>query len=336
YGTFGETVALVASGHPAGSTAGFSVDPVTPPGASLLTVSTAGVAAGSSTITVTGTSNPSAIVDSASVGLTVYTAAPGAPTLTSPANGATGIGSKPTFVWAAVADATGYLLELDNDASFTTPFYSAGVAGTSHTLTTPLPRSQQVYWRVTPENPCGDGAATAPFSFTVDDALCWQPSLAIPDDPDVSDTRSIVGLSGVLTDLDLVLRATHTYVGDMIFRLVHVDTATTVTLIDRPGSCGNNDFDVLLNDEGTDGTVESACNASPPAVSGNRTPNNPLSAFDTQSISGSWRLECSDQAGQDTGTLQEWCLVPTGVVDGGLFSDDFEFGSSGRWSAIVD
>ena len=336
YGTFAETVSLVASGHPAGSTAGFSVDPVTPPGSSLLTVTTAGVAAGSSTITLTGTSSPGASVDSTSVGLTVYTAAPGASTLTSPANGATGIGSRPTFVWAAVADATGYLLELDNDASFTTPFYSAAVAGASHTLETPLPRGQLVYWRITPENSCGDGAATAPYSFTVDEALCWQPEMAIPDDPDVSDTRTAVGLSGNITDLDLVLRATHTWVGDMIFRLVHVDTATTVTVIDRPGSCSVDNFDVTLNDEGTDGPVESACNASPPAVSGNRTPNNPLSAFDTQSIGGSWRLECSDQAGQDTGTLLEWCLLPTGVVDGGLFSDDFEFGSSGRWSAIVD
>ncbi|MBZ0089278.1 MAG: proprotein convertase P-domain-containing protein, partial [Thermoanaerobaculia bacterium] len=66
----------------------------------------------------------------------------------------------------------------------------------------------------------------------------------------------------------------------------------------------------------------------------NRTPNNPLSAFDTQSIAGNWRLECSDQAGQDTGSVQEWCLLATGVVDSLLFADDFEFGSSGRWSAV--
>ena len=69
-------------------------------------------------------------------------------------------------------------------------------------------------------------------------------------------------------------------------------------------------------------------------LAGNRTPNNPLSAFDGQSIGGSWRLECADQAGQDTGNLQEWCLQATGVVDSLLFSDDFEFGSAGRWSAL--
>ncbi len=333
--TFAETVTLAATGNPAGTTVGFSANAQVPPFSSTMTVDVTGAAsAGTSNITVTGTSSPSAIVHSTLVGLTIYTVAPGAPTLTSPADGATQVGTKPTFVWSAVADATGYTLELDNDASFATPFYTVAVSGTSHTLPVALPRGLQTYWRVKAENPCGAGVASGDFDFTVSDALCWQPGLAIPDDPDVSDTQTVVGLSGNITDLDLVLRASHTWVGDMIFRLVHVDTATTVTVIDRPGSCSGDNFDVTLNDEGPDGTVESACNASPPAVSGNRTPNNPLSAFDTQSIGGSWRLECSDQAGQDTGNLQEWCLQATGVVNTLLFSDDFEFGSAGRWSAL--
>jgi hypothetical protein len=34
------------------------------------------------------------------------------------------------------------------------------------------------------------------------------------------------------------------------------------------------------------------------------------------------------------GILQEWCLQATGVVDSLLFADDYEFGSTGRWSAI--
>jgi hypothetical protein len=231
-----------------------------------------------------------------------------------------------------VADATGYTLELDNDAGFASPFYTVSLSGTSFALPVSLPRGAQVFWRVKAENPCGLGAPSGAFSFTTSDEICWQPNLTIPDDPDVSDTRSVSGFSGTITDLDLVLRATHTYVSDMVFRLVHVDTGTTVTVIDRPGTCGGDDFDVRLNDEGTDGTVESACNPSPPAVSGNRTPNNPLSAFDTQSFNGSWRLECSDQAAIDVGTVQEWCLEVTGVVDGLLFSDDFEFGSTGRWN----
>ena len=34
------------------------------------------------------------------------------------------------------------------------------------------------------------------------------------------------------------IQATHTWVGDLIFTLVHVDTGTTITVIDRPGYSG--------------------------------------------------------------------------------------------------
>jgi len=67
-------VTLAATGNPAGSTVGFSANPVTPPGTSTLTVGTAGVATGSSTITVTGTSSPSSIVHSTDVTLSVFAA----------------------------------------------------------------------------------------------------------------------------------------------------------------------------------------------------------------------------------------------------------------------
>jgi len=325
---------LSVTGCPA--TCGFSDDPVVAPDTdSVLTVSGLGaLSTGLYNFTVSAQDADS--LRDLPLALQIYATTPATPTPASPGNGATEVASKPTFMWAAVADANAYRLELDNDSSFATPYYSVETAGTSHALPISLPRGELVYWRVTALNSCGDGTASSSFSFTTSEALCWQPNLPIPDDPDVSDTRTVVGLSGNITDLDLILRATHTWVSDMIFRLVHVDTGTTVTVIDRPGTCSGDNFDVRLNDEGPDGTVESACNPTPPAVSGDRTPNNPLSAFDGQSISGSWRLECSDQAGQDTGNLQEWCLDATGVVNSLIFADDFEFGSAGRWSDIAD
>ncbi|MBP8242089.1 MAG: hypothetical protein KAX36_06910, partial [Thermoflexales bacterium] len=38
-------------------------------------------------------------------------------------------------------------------------------------------------------------------------------------------------------------------------------------------------------------------------------PNNPLSAFDGESIAGGWRFTASDNVGSDTGTLISWCLA---------------------------
>ena len=93
-------VTLSASGNPVGTTANFSVNPVTPPGASTLTIGNTGAAApGSYTINIDG--NASGNMHSTSVGLNVFTAAPGAPVLTAPANGATNVAAIPTFTWNA-------------------------------------------------------------------------------------------------------------------------------------------------------------------------------------------------------------------------------------------
>jgi subtilisin-like proprotein convertase family protein len=52
----------------------------------------------------------------------------------------------------------------------------------------------------------------------------------------------------------------------------------------------------------------------PPAIAGTFSPNNPLSAFDGESIAGTWTLTISDRASGDEGTLNAWCLLPTTLV----------------------
>ncbi|MBE2232105.1 MAG: S8 family serine peptidase, partial [Anaerolinea sp.] len=100
-------VTLSASGNPAGTTANFSVNPVTPAGSSTLTIGNTGAAApGSYTVTIDG--NASGNLDSTSVGLNVFSAAPAAPTLTGPANGALNVPAAPTFTWNAVPQAASY------------------------------------------------------------------------------------------------------------------------------------------------------------------------------------------------------------------------------------
>jgi len=178
YGAFGETVSLVPTGHPAGSTAGFSVDPVTPPGSSLLTITTAGVAAGSSTITVTGTSNPSALVDSVSVGLSVFTAAPAAATLLAPADGAIDQPRGPALSWSAVPNTVDYTVEVATDAGFTNIVRTQSVAGTSWAVSPQLGIDTDYHWRVTANNACGS-AVSGVFDFRT-----ANPSILLVDDDD--------------------------------------------------------------------------------------------------------------------------------------------------------
>lgn len=140
--------------------------------------------------------------------------------------------------------------------------------------------------------------------------------IAIPDGDPVGTTSTITipaGCGEVITDLDVMLDVTHTWVGDLIFTLEH--NGTPVTIVDRPGytgsgfGCSTDNFDnAILDDEGTGGAIEDQCTAdltSPP----NYTPQNPLSAFDGMDLAGTWTLTVSDNAGADIGTLESWSLI---------------------------
>src|SRR5690606_8649976 len=134
----------------------------------------------------------------------------------------------------------------------------------------------------------------------------------------VTDTF-VIADAGEIADLNISILAAHTWVGDLQFTLVHQDTGTSVMVIDRPGvpatvnGCSSDNINVLLDDEGVDGPVENQCAANP-ALFGNPTPNNPLSAFDGEDLSCTWLLTVRDNAGSDVGTLNTWCLAPSLAV----------------------
>ncbi|MBL1129252.1 MAG: hypothetical protein D8M54_12185, partial [Chloroflexi bacterium] len=130
---FTDNVTLSASGHPAGTTADFSVNPVTPPGSSVLTIGNTGAAAGGSyAISVVGVAPTS--THTTTVQLNLFDGAPGAPALLTPADGATNIPITPDFTWNAVSGAAAYTLELADDINFSNIIYTTTVPGTSHTL----------------------------------------------------------------------------------------------------------------------------------------------------------------------------------------------------------
>ena len=324
---FTTPVTLSASGNPVGSTTSFAPNPVTViPRYSTLTVNNLlGAATGNYTITVNGTG---VATDSTTVALNVVSAIPGATTLATPANGSLGVGLLPTLTWNAAANGASYLLELDDDPSFGSINYSTTVVGTSHTLTTSLANGTAYYWRVRPQNGCGLAVYTPTFSFITafggaTTTTCNQTDFAIPDNTPAGVNSNITNPgTETLVDLDVVITTTHSWVGDLIFTLTHVDTGSVVTVIDRPGNpattngCANNHINTRLSDEAA-ASVETQCAtstaATPPpyAINGTFIPNNPLSAFDGQSLSGTWQLNASDRAGGDTGTLTGWCLVAT-------------------------
>jgi hypothetical protein len=159
---YNSPVTLSASGNP--GTAGFGVNPVTPPGSSSMTIS--GAAAGIYNFNVVGTAaGPN--VKQVPVGLVVQPAAPGAATLLTPANSALNVPATPTFTWSPALDASSYSIQVATDAGFSNIVASAtGLVAPTWTSNVALNTSTTHYWRVTASNACGVGATSSVFSFT--------------------------------------------------------------------------------------------------------------------------------------------------------------------------
>ena len=173
---------------------------------------------------------------------------------------------------------------------------------------------------------CGIDAVNPDQNFSLEGTVgatsyCATPALAIPDSNPTGVTNDlIIADTGAITDLDVSVDVTHTWVGDLIFTLTHVDTGTTVSFFNRPGytgtgfGCSGDDASVTADDEGPDTPIENQCTTLP-AITGDAVGGDPpnaslLAAFDGEDLSGTWRITASDNAGGDTGTLNEWCITP--------------------------
>jgi hypothetical protein len=144
-------------------------------------------------VTITGTYNGA----SRTVSLTVNPGPPAAPTLVSPANGAT-VTQPVTFDWNDVAGAASYTIEIDNSSGFTAPLTFTQSVTVSQAAITGLP-AQQLFWRVRAVNSAGTaGAFSSSRSITVQTAS-GSPSLASVA---VSPT-SVVGGTGATATVTL-------------------------------------------------------------------------------------------------------------------------------------
>lgn len=167
--SFANPVALAASGNPAGTTSGVVPSPVTPPGASTLTIgNTGGLAFGSYVFSVNGTAtdSPGHSID---VGLDIFDMTPATPTPSLPADGALDQPLRPGFQWSAADQAMSYTIEIDDDPTFASPEISvSGISDTNYTPNTDLLSSATHYWRVSADNVCGTGMSSAVFSLTTE------------------------------------------------------------------------------------------------------------------------------------------------------------------------
>ena len=149
---------------------------------------------------------------------------------------------------------------------------------------------------------------------------------SIPDNnaPGASSTI-VVPDSFSITDITVTLNSlTHTWIGDLIATLTHVDTGTTVSLFNRigrvsaAGDASNFGGNYSFNDAFTGNIWAVAASGGSSFVipSGNYFPTGAgsstlvpmLTSLSGELSSGTWRLTISDNQQLDTGALGSWTL----------------------------
>jgi subtilisin-like proprotein convertase family protein len=115
-----------------------------------------------------------------------------------------------------------------------------------------------------------------------------------------SNLTLLSGLCDVVTDVNVSLNISHTWVGDLRVSLSHNSTGRTVQLYNI--DCGDNDNLIAVFDD--EAPVAASC---PP--NGTYQPAVPLTALDGINATGTWTLTVSDNATGDSGVLNSWGIT---------------------------
>jgi hypothetical protein len=166
---FSQPVSLTVASVPAGLLPSFSVNPVNPPGASVLNLDTSAGTAGSYNLVVSGAAIT--LTHSVTVGLELFSGLPSVPELLSPAAESRNIILRPTFTWQAVQGKL-YDIQIATDAAFTNIVASAsGLDTASFTPSADLPSNTVLYWHVRAANTCGNSDWSVALRFLTEASL---------------------------------------------------------------------------------------------------------------------------------------------------------------------
>ena len=325
---FSGTTGFTVTGAPVGAVVSITPNPINAVGVVNLQVSTTtSTLPGNYTMVITGTSGSE--VKTLELTLNLYALTFPATVLSSPANGALAQPTTLTLEWDANTNATDYLIEVSADANFATVIASEVVSTNSFNISG-LSASTTYYWRVEPRNPSCNGAVSDAFSFQTgliacDDLSSTNVPLAIATagTPTINSTFVVPAGSGaVISDINVTMNITHTWVRDLIVTLIS-PAGTQAMLVNRP--CTNvalNNIIATFDDDG----IALIC-ANNPAVGGTIIPAAALSVFNGENTEGTWTLRVSDNANQDGGSLNSWSMTICSITPLRVTQNEFtDFG----------
>jgi len=154
---------------------------------------------------------------------------------------------------------------------------------------------------------------------------CSAPDSAISS-PGVTTNDIVVGDVDLISDLDVKVDLNHAALAPLTLDLLHVESGRKATLAVQlgAGDCLSRELRTVFDDEAAE-SVNSQCNTNPVSINGTFRPQQPLSAFDGDSLGGTWRLSIDAAYPSGTGRLNRWCLrTQKSRVQDALFRSTFE------------
>ncbi len=245
--------------------------------------------------------------------------------LTSPVNNEREVSLEPILEWEASSNFNSYDIEISEDSSFTSLVDSA--TDILFTTYTPQNLEQQTtyYWRVKPNNSCGEGSFGPSFQFTTITISC--DTVAAIDVPiEISPVGTPTVTSKVsffndlpVSDINVVLEVEHSFLADLIITLTS-PSGTQVTLTSN--SCGDlENIDAIFDD---DGEMFSCDSSGDVAIKDIIRPLGSLASFNGESAFGEWILTVEDTAPADGGSINKFDLEI--CVEGAVRPDEDQDG----------
>jgi subtilisin-like proprotein convertase family protein len=248
--------------------------------------------------------------------MTVTTVAAAGPfAVTSPAaNASWNTNSSQTITWnVAGTTANGIntanvniLLSTDNGVTFTTLLANTTNDG-SQVVTMPATPAVNcrilveavgnVFYAVSPNFSIGYTITNVCNSYTMNTTF------AIPDNNTTYTVRSInVPTTSNISDVNLAVNLTHTYVSDLQIILQGPMTTTTQSSIFSQSCTTNDNINATFDDQG-------AAIVCAPTITGNVTPSTPLNIFNGLNPNGNWLVGIRDVGALDTGSVVSYTLT---------------------------
>lgn len=323
----------VVEGLPAGATASFSINPMTPSEGSVLSIDLTEVEITGDLEIVIRAIAEGADTVYRSIYLTTTSNNFSDLQMLTPVDGESGIVLSTQFSWNSIPNAFAYDFQLATTASFEPSSIidsKLNYTGTSYTPSILLDENKLYFWRIRPINECGTGPFLETFVFRTVNAIC-SPFAAtglpinIPGSGPLPTIESnlFIPIQGIVSDINLPLvKANYQPVKSLRVSLIS-PAGTVVDLFDQ--NCGNTvNFRVGFDDQAPQNIL---C---PPDDGIVFKPVQQLSAFNGEESFGNWKLRVKvvTPGFGAVGALEQWNMEfcasttpasPTVIINDTLF-----------------